>query len=156
MKTGDDISSIRLVNGARVLAVAETYDRMTAMKMDEEPASEVEALKFLLANPGIYHSRVVEALIQSVNILVPGVSVELNTGEKALVLAANEADILRPMILMFGDNSVIDLADTEQYEDLEIRDIMRTLDNRHVMNMDLLKQSGIEVDETEYVEVPII
>lgn len=156
MKTGDDISSIRLVNGARVLAVAETYDRMTAMKMDEEPASEVEALKFLLSNPKIYHSKVVDALIKSVNILVPGVSVELNTGEKALVLAANEADILRPMILMFRDNSVIDLADTELYEDLEIKDIMRTLDNRHVMNMDLLKQSGIEVEEEEYVEIPII
>ena len=156
MKTGEDISSIRLVNGARVLAVAETYDRMTAMKMDEEPASEVEALKFLLDHPKVYHSKVVDALIKSVNILVPGVSVELNTGEKALVLAANEADILRPMILMFQDNSVIDLADTDLYEDLEIKDIMRTLDNRHVMNMDLLKKNGIEVEEEEYVEIPII
>lgn len=98
----------------------------------------------------------VDALIKSVNILVPGVSVELNTGEKALVLAANEADILRPMILMFQDNSVIDLADTDLYEDLEIKDIMRTLDNRHVMNMDLLKKNGIEVEEEEYVEIPII
>ena len=157
MKTGDDISSIRLVNGARILAVAETYDSMTAMKMDAEPASEVEALKFLLDKPKIYHGKVVDALIKSVNILVPGVSVELNTGEKALVLAANEADIFRPRILMFRDNSVIDLADTELYEDLEIKDIMRTLDNRHVMNMDLLKKNGIEIEEEEeYVEIPII
>lgn len=155
MKTGEDISSIRLVNGARVLAVAETYDRMTAMKMDEEPASEVEALKFLLDNPKVYHSKVVEALIQSVNILVPGVSVELNTGEKALVLTANEADILRPVILMFRDNSVIDLADMDLYEDLEIKDIMRTLDNRHVMDLDLLKRNGIEVEEEEYLEVVV-
>lgn len=51
LRTGGDISSIRLVNGARVLAVAETYDKMTAMKFDEEPASEVEALKYLLNNP---------------------------------------------------------------------------------------------------------
>ncbi len=155
MKTGEDISSIRLVNGARVLAVAETYDRMTAMKMDEEPASEVEALKFLLDNPKVYHSKVVEALIRSVNILVPGVSVELNTGEKALVLTANEADILRPVILMFRDNSVIDLADMDLYEDLEIKDIMRTLDNRHVMDLDLLKRNGIEVEEEEYLEVVV-
>ena len=63
---------------------------------------------------------------------------------------------LRPMILMFQDNSVIDLADTDLYEDLEIKDIMRTLDNRHVMNMDLLKKNGIEVEEEEYVEIPII
>ena len=60
------------------------------------------------------------------------------------------------MILMFQDNSVIDLADTDLYEELEIKDIMRTLDNRHVMNMDLLKKNGIEVEEEEYVEIPII
>lgn len=156
MKTEEDISSIRLVNGARILAVAETYDSLTAMQMDQEPASEVEALKFLLDHPKIFHDKVVDALIKSVNILVPGVSVELNTGEKALVLVANEKDILRPTILMFQDNSVIDLGDMELYEDLEIKDIMRTLDNRHVMNMDLLKQSGIAVEEEEYVEIPII
>lgn len=156
IKTGEDTSSIRLVNGARVLAVAETYDRMTAMKFDEEPASEVEALKYLLNHPKVFHEKVVDALIKSVNILVPGVSVELNTGEKALVLAANERDILRPRILMFRDNSVRDLADPDM-EDLEIRDIMRTLDNRHVMDMDLLKKSGIQVEEEEeYVEIPII
>lgn len=157
LRTGEDISSIRLVNGARVLAVAETYDRMTAMKVDEEPASEVEALKFLLDKPDIFHSKVVEALIRSINILVPGVSVELNTGEKALVLAANEADVLRPMILMFRDNSIVDLADTDLYGDLEVKDIMKTLDNRHVMDLELLKKNGIPVEEeAEYVEVPII
>jgi len=158
LRTGEDISDIRQVWGARVLVVAETYDKMTAMKLDEEPASEVEALKYLMSHPEIYNSNVVDALIKSVNILVPGVSVELNTGEKALVLAANEQDILRPMILMFRDNSIVDLADTDRYDDLEIKDIMRTLDNRHVMNMDLLRQSGIEVEEEEeeYVEIPII
>lgn len=98
----------------------------------------------------------VEALIKSINILVPGVSVELNTGEKALVLAANEADVLRPMVLMFKDNTIIDLADMDLYEDLEIKDIMKTLDNRHVMDMDLLKRNGIELEEAEYVEIPII
>ena len=156
LRTGGDISSIRLVNGARVLAVAETYDKMTAMKFDEEPASEVEALKYLLNNPEVFHSKVVEALIKSINILVPGVSVELNTGEKALVLAANEADVLRPMVLMFKDNTLIARADRDLYEDLEIPDSMRTLDNRHVMDMDLLKRNGIELEEAEYVEIPII
>ena len=154
IKTGEDLSSIRLVNGARILAVAETYDRMTAMKLEEEPASEVEALKYLLSYPDVFHEKVVDALVHSVNILVPGVSVELNTGEKALVLTANERNILQPIILMFRDNSIVDLSD--ESEELEIKDIMRTLDNRHVMDMDLLKKSGIQVEEEEYVEIPII
>lgn len=153
IKTREDLSSIRLVNGARILAVAETYDGMTAMKFEEEPASEVEALKYLLSHPDVFHEKVVDALIQSVNILVPGVSVELNTGEKALVLRANERNILQPMVLMFRDNSIVDLSNED--EELEIKDIMRTLDNRHVMNMDLLKQSGVEVNEEQYMEAPI-
>ena len=156
LKTGEDISAVKLGNGARVLAVAETYDKMTAMQFDQEPTSEVTALKYLLDNPQVFDSRVVNALIKSINILVPGVSVELNTGEKALVLSANEQNVLKPMLLMFGDNSIVDLADTQKYEDLEIKDIMKTMDNRHVMDISLLKQNGIKVEEPEYVEIPII
>ncbi len=156
LNTGEDINAMRMGNGARVLAVAETYDRMTAVQFEKEPTSEVAVLKYFLDNPRVFDSRVVNALIKSINILVPGVSVELNTGEKALVLSANEQNVLQPTVLMFGDNSIVDLADREMYEDLEIKDIMKTMDNRHVMDINLLKQSGIKVEEPEYVEIPII
>lgn len=149
--TGEDISAMKMVNGAKVLAVAETFDTMTAMQVGREPESEVAALKYLLGNPQVYESRIVTGLIQTVNILYPGVSVELNTGEKALVLAANEQNILEPMILMFGDNSIVDLSNRDMYGDMEIKDIMKTMDNRHVMDMDLLKKQGIKVEEPEYV-----
>lgn len=156
LDTGEDISAVRMGNGARILAVAETYDKMTAVQFEKEPTSEVVVLKYFLDNPQIFDSRVVDALIKSINILAPGVSVELNTGEKALVLSANEQNVLRPMVLMFRDNSIVDLADMDMYEDLEIKDIMKTLDNRYVMDMNLLKQSGIEVEEPEYVEIAIL
>ncbi len=133
LDTPQDISSIKMVNGARVLAVAETYDTMTAMQVEKDPESEVSALKHLLAHPEVYDSRVVK--------------------EKALVLAANEQNVLEPMVLMFGDNSIVDLSDRETFGDLEIKDIMKTMDNRYVMDMDLLKQQGIRVEEPEYVAV---
>ncbi len=155
LESGEDISAIKMVNGAKVLAVAEKFDTMTAMQFEKEPASEVAALKHLLDNPQVYDSKVVEALIKSVNILVPGVSVELNTGEKALVITANEQNILQPMVLMFSDNSVVDLSNEMIYGDLEIKDIMKTMDNRYVMDMDMLKKSGIQVETPEYVETPL-
>lgn len=154
LETGEDVSAVKMVNGAKVLAVAEKFDTMTAMHFEKEPASEVAALKHLLDNPQVYDSKVVGALIKSINILVPGVSVELNTGEKALVITANEQNILQPMVLMFGDNSVVDLSNEMIYGDLEIKDIMKTMDNRYVMNMDMLKKSGIQVEAPEYVEAP--
>lgn len=153
LESGEDISSMKMVKGAKVLAVAETFDTMTAMQVEKAPDSEVAAIKHLLENPQVYDSDVVRALIRSINILAPGVSVELNTGEKALVLNANEQNVLEPMILMFGDNSIVDLSDRERFGDLEIKDIMKTMDNRYVMDIDLLKRQGFKVEEPEYVAV---
>ncbi len=50
-----------------------------------------------------------QALIGSIHILTPGTSVELNNKEKALVLTLNPENILRPVVLNFRDNSIIDL-----------------------------------------------
>lgn len=147
----EEFSLAKTVNGAKVLAVAGAFDTMTAMQVGKPPESEVAALKHLLDNPQVYDSRIVSGLIRSINILSPGVSVELNTGQKALVLASNEQNILEPMILMFGDNSIVDLSNRDMYGDLEIKDIMKTMDNRHVMDTDLLKKQGIKVEEPEYV-----
>ena len=76
---------------------------------------------------------------------------ELNTGAKGLVLVENERNILKPLILTFNDNRIIDLGNRVYDGHIEIVDIMKTMDNRYVMNMDLLKRQGIEVEEPEYV-----
>lgn len=138
---------------ARVLCVAETFDTMTAMQVDKEPASEVAALKYLMDHPDYFDENIVEAFCKSVKILFPGVSVELNNKEKALVLVENPANILEPMILTFRENKLIDLYNQPKGPDrLEITDIMKTMDNRYVMDMDLLKKQGVEVEEPEYVD----
>lgn len=143
-------SSMKMVTGAKILAVADTYDTMTAMKVNGVPMSEVAALKYLLARPEIFAPEVVNALILSINILMPGVSVELNTGEKALVITANEQNILRPVVLSFRDNSIIDLNEP-LYADIEIVDIMKTLDNRCIIDTDTLIKAGIRVEMPEFV-----
>ena len=82
-------------------------------------------------------------LVDSINILVPGVCVELNTGTKALVLNENRQDFFRPMILSFDGNEVMDLANKSVYGDLEIKDMMKTMDNRHVVDTETLKSMGL-------------
>lgn len=135
-------ASIKLMDGSSILAVAQVYDNMTAMGIDRVPESEVTAVRFLMDKDGVYSPAVVSALISSINILVPGVCVELNTDEKALVLVENESNIFRPMILCFGDNSIMDLGNQTAYGDVEIKDIMKTMDNRHVMDTEMLKKYG--------------
>lgn len=122
---------------ARILIVANRYDEMTAMDLQGKSQSEVKAIQEFREHPEIYDEAVVDALIQSVNILFPGVSVELNTGDKALVLSENPRDILRPTVLTFGDNCIVDLSLTG-YKNLYVKDIMKTMDNRHVMRREIL------------------
>lgn len=134
-----------------MLAVAETYDTMTAMQYVGEPASEVKALRYLMENPEVFDERVVEALTGSINILAAGTSIELNTGEKGLVITPNTRNLLRPVILSFKDNSIVDLSNEMVYGDLEIVDIMKTMDNRYIMDTSALRNQGIQVEEPEYV-----
>jgi HD-GYP domain-containing protein (c-di-GMP phosphodiesterase class II) len=144
----------KMVDGAKILLVAHTFDTMTAMQFDKPPASEVAAVKYLLENPDQFDQEAVEALISSINIISPGVSVELNNGDKALVLSENQYDILRPMLLSFRDNTIIDLSNEIEYGDLEIVDAMKTMDNRCIMDTETLKKFGVKVEDPGYVEVP--
>lgn len=130
----------KVVQGARVLMVAETFDTMTAMNDYREPSSEISALRYLLANPAYFEPRVVDSLIKSINILSSGCCVELSNGAKGLVLASNDMDVLRPMVLQFSNNSIIDLARSDM--GLEIRDVMKTMDNRCVVDKEMLKSMG--------------
>lgn len=141
LKPVEERHNMKFVRGARILLVANRYDEMTGMTLEGTANSEVKALKELLGNPGLYEPEIVEALMASVRILSPGVSVELNTGEKALVLAENPRDILRPTVLCFKSNQIIDLS-LRVNEDFEVVDVMKTLDNRCVMDTTALREAG--------------
>ena len=139
-------SSTRWMKGSQVLAVAQVFDNMTAMSLERAPESEVTALKHLLGLERVYSPEVVQALMDSIMILDAGVCVELSNGENALVLAENPRNILRPVVLCFRDNSILDLS-SRAARSVEITDIMKTMDNRHVMDADLLKKySGKKVE----------
>ena len=129
-------STGKLVLGAKILAVANRYDEITSMKLNQSNNdSEVKAIKEFIDHPEIYDPQVVNALLKSIKILYPGISVELHTVEQALVLSENSNDILRPMLLSFRDNSIVDLTHPVNH-DIYIVDIMKTLDNRNIIDLE--------------------
>ncbi len=129
--------------GLEILKVAYAFDTMTAMNFNEEPTSEITALRYLLDETNGFDQRVVHALIESVNILHPGVCVELTNGDKGLVVKGNDGDVLAPMILSFKDNTIYNMADPSVVKMIQIKDIMKTMDNRHVVDREMLeKYSG--------------
>ena len=125
---------------AAILYVADAYDRMTAMKSHEEPTSEVAAIRNLLDKPGKYEPKVVNALIRGINILYPGVCIELTNHEKGLVIHANEDNIFEPLVLNFRDNNLYDLSWESVKKEMQILDVMKTMDNRIKLDRSLLDE----------------
>ena len=139
---GENVQIIKMSTAAKILMTAGVFDKETAVRMDQPPMSEIQVVRGMLQKPDIFDDKVVRAMIDSVSMLFPGVSVELNTREKALVISET-MDPLRPIILSFADNSIINLMDRRSYAGLEIVDIMKTMDNRYVLDMNALQKFTI-------------
>lgn len=138
-----DASDPNLLRASKILKIANDFDTMTAMKFEEPPASEIAAVR-LLKEGREYDDFLVDALIKSINILTPGVCVELTNGMKGLVLTENETEVLRPMVLSFEQNQIFNLNLDDVYREVQIKDIMKTMDNRFVMDQDMLKEISIK------------
>ncbi|MBO4900188.1 MAG: HD domain-containing protein [Lachnospiraceae bacterium] len=131
---GGDKANMKLVEGTKVMTVAEFFDAHTAMRFGGKPESELDVIRKMQEAPDTFDKRAVKALVDSINILSEGISVVLSTGDTALILQENPKNILRPVVLCFRDNAIMNLADTYMYGDIEVADVMKTLDNRYVMD----------------------
>ncbi|MDY6329007.1 MAG: hypothetical protein SPL51_05955, partial [Lachnospiraceae bacterium] len=127
-----------LTTQTKILILADTYDRLTAMKLDEEPTSEFRVVKSLYEGNSV-ERKLVNALTASINILIPGVCVELTNGEKGLVLTENRDNLLKPTVLGFNNNKVYNLEQTN--ESVQIKDIMKTMDNRTIIDKKTLEEA---------------
>ena len=132
-RKGEPVEEMKMTNAAKALVVAEEYDKMTAINSDGEPQSELAVIRVMMNNPEYFEKKAVDALVASINLLAEGVCVELSTGENALVITPNDENIFRPMVLCFSSNTIIDLAMTALYADIEIVDVVKSFDNRYVL-----------------------
>lgn len=123
-----------LLLGTKILQVADMYDILTAMRVYKDPTSEFDAVSFLQSKRDLYDDNIVDAIIESINILPPGCCVELTNGEKGLVLSESPYYPLRPTILGFKTNTIYDLSQRKIYDEVKIKSVMKTLDNRFMMS----------------------
>ncbi len=119
----------KVSKAANIVLIADQFDTMTAMKLEQEPMSELAAIKHLLEDDKL-DKEIVSYLVDSLDVLYPGVCVELTNGEKGLVIRANNEDVLRPVVLGFEKNCIYDLSSASVYKSVHIADIMKTMDNR--------------------------
>ena len=136
---GEEEKTVPEIDEVDILKTAAVFDQMTAMKYGEEPLSEITALRHLQQEENGYRKDVIQALVDSINILQPGVCVELSNGDRGLVIAEGPVNVLEPFVLSFRDNQVLNLSDPHIAREVQIVDIMKTMDNRHVVDKDMLQ-----------------
>lgn len=122
-----------------ILKVADKFDRLTAMNINQPPISELLAMDYLSSHEEEYDQKVVSALADCIHILPTGACLDFSNGEKGLVLQENPNDFLHPMVLNFSDNQIYDMSNPKVRESLHIVDIMKTMDNRIQIDEETLK-----------------
>lgn len=125
---------------ANMLKIAVRFDQMTAMNVGYEPVSEIAAMRELMGAPDLYHPNNVSTLAECIHIVPRAASVDLSDGSKGIILVENTDDFMRPVVLRLSDNRIFDLSINSVYREIQIADIMKTMDNRIAVDEATLKQ----------------
>jgi HD-GYP domain-containing protein (c-di-GMP phosphodiesterase class II) len=103
-----------------IAAIVDTFDMLTAPKPYGEQMPPSTALNILYNNRGSqFHAAAVEQYIQCVGVFPVGATVELNSGEVALVIAQNATRRLQPRVM------VVQNADGTPMKPHKILDLVR-------------------------------
>lgn len=137
---------------SEILKVATTFDLQTGMMMGHKPQSEIMAMKYLTEHKDIYSEAIVSILAQCIHIIPAGSSVDLSNREKAIVLVENTINYMKPVILLLSDNQVYDLSNPAVSSQMQILDLMKTMDNRIEIDEDTLKQFNADEQLIELAE----
>lgn len=125
---------------AEILKVAVEFDMLTGMIMGHKPESEIIAMNSLRERASEFNDTIVHILAQCIHIIPVGASVDLNNGEKAVVLVENQKNYMQPVILRLRDNNIYDLSDPLVNRRIQIIDLMKTMDNRVEIDVNTIKQ----------------
>lgn len=129
-----------LLNMAAILRIAEQFDQLTAMNIGHEPVSELAAIRHLLDNPKQFQPWLISVLGECIHIVPHAASVDLSSGDKGVVLVENTRDFMKPVVLRLRDNKILDLSQKDVAAEVQVIDIMKTMDNRIVVDEETIKQ----------------
>jgi HD-GYP domain-containing protein (c-di-GMP phosphodiesterase class II) len=134
---GDEIGLYGSIAG-----IVDTFDALTAVRPYAEPLSPSSALSYLFKERGAgYHSDLVEQFIQCVGAFPVGSVVELNSGERGIVITQNLVRRLKPRVMVVLDakgnpmrpHKILDLDKDPKVTPEEPYKIRRTLEQTKVM-----------------------
>lgn len=115
----DRLAGNAIPMAGRMLAVIDTYDAMCSVRPHQAPVSRHEALQEIYRTRGtLFQAELVEQFQVCLGVYPTGSSVELNTGELAVVMEQNLVRRLRPRVL------VISTPDKQPLPDFRVFDLL--------------------------------
>ena len=89
---------------AKILAVCDTFDHMTADVGKKRGMKPYEVVDYLLAVAGVqFDKSVVEVFLKNISLYPPGSGVILNTGQKGIVVEVHKGVPTRPIVRLIYD-----------------------------------------------------
>lgn len=102
-RTGEDIDV-----GARILAVADTFEALVGKKAYHDAIISYEAMKTLLAESDThFDAEIVKAFVQAMGVYPVGSMVQLSNSAIAKVIQANPESPFLPVVRLQGDNETV-------------------------------------------------
>ena len=119
----DDLSKDDIRIEARIAAVADVFDALTAKRVYKEPMESHAAVAIMLESMNEHFDpAVVRVLLVSIGLFPPGTVVELSDGSLGVVIDSGGKDLMRPKVLLQIDDmgrkvdglKIVDLGRSEE------------------------------------------
>jgi putative nucleotidyltransferase with HDIG domain len=86
---------------ARITAVADVFDALTARRVYKNPMSSRNAITLILKDAGVhFDTRVAREMLVSIGLYPPGSIVSLSDGRVGIVVSGGGKDLVRPVIIL--------------------------------------------------------
>ncbi|MDR1048784.1 MAG: HD-GYP domain-containing protein [Synergistaceae bacterium] len=95
----DNLSQEKISVEARIAAVADVFDALTAKRVYKEPMQSRMAVSIMIESMGAHFDPfIVRALLLSIGLYPPGTAVELSDGSIGVVVGSRNKDLVRPQV----------------------------------------------------------
>ena len=95
------ITAEKLSRPARMMAIVDVYDALTADRPHQEGDEPINALRYLLANKELFDAELVQHFIKCLGVHPVGTIVKLTNERLALVLEGNKLNPIKPKVKLF-------------------------------------------------------
>lgn len=95
------ITAEKLSRPARIMAIVDVYDALTADRPHQDGDEPINALRYLLANKELFDAELVQHFIKCLGVHPVGTIVKLTNERLALVLEGNKLNPIKPKVKLF-------------------------------------------------------